>query len=142
MKHLDYRHYLEIANGLWMIIAFWLIVFLAYHIIVVGKQRHIHGKKWIDLPLSMQLAVAVWFSSVGICTTRIIIWWSRFQNDGYVEMQSFDTFGFLIGTMIGLAGFLCLLRVVTRPMLGDWPWTSALTCCALYILWSVERLIN
>jgi hypothetical protein len=139
-KWLDWRFALEIGNGLFSIVCLFLTVFLAYHLLKVGVQRRIWRKGLFDLPLSMQLAVGFWVCSFGVFISRVIPWASRFANDGHIQLRALEQAGFVMGTFIGLTGFFCVLRVVTRPMLGQWPWILCLFCCVTYLTWTLVRL--
>jgi hypothetical protein len=133
---MDWRYVLEMANGVWTIVSIWLFVFLAYHLKIVGVRHQ--GAKNGDG--GVQLAIGIWIVCVGVLTTRMVVWASRFSNDGFIQLKQIETITFVTGTIIGLIGFLCILRVVTMAMLGHWPWLSALACCAVYIAWSVIRI--
>jgi len=137
---MDWRHVLEIGNGLWTIVSAYLVVFLAYHLFVVGAQRRIKVSGWLTLPLSMQLAVGTWIACAGVLMTRAVVWTARYSNDGFLQLDDIETTFFSLGVFVGLAGFLCILRVTTRPMLGHWPWVSCIVCCSFYLLWAVLRL--
>lgn len=130
----EWRHVLEIGNGLWTIVSGYLVVFLAYHLTVITVQRKLWMKSWINLPLSVQLAVGTWVASIGVLMTRIVVFLSRATNDGYLAFDDDQTVVFIAGIFVGLGGFLCILRVSTKPMLGHWPWVSCLVCCAFYLL--------
>lgn len=136
----EWRYVLEIGNGLWTIVCGYLAVFLGYHLLVVVQQRKLWSKPWATLPMSVQLAVGTWVSCLGVLLTRLVIFGSRVLNDGFLAMTSNETAVFAGGIFIGLAGFLCILRVATRPILGHWPWISCLICCAFYLLWETLRV--
>lgn len=132
---LDWHNILEVANGVWAIVALWLTVFLIYHLLLVKSQRSISWSRMFNLPLSMQLAVGTLVVSSAIFITRTIIWLSRHANNGLLSLQATDTIAFVSGTVLGIIGFLCILRTVTRPLLGHWPWIGALLNAAAYVLW-------
>lgn len=138
-RWLEWRHQLEIANGVWTIVSAYLVVFLVYHLIKVGRQRRV-WRRWGSLPLSIQLAIGVLIGSCGVVVTRSVTWWSRYSNGGYIELRNFDTAGYWFGTILGVVGFMCILRVSTKPMLGHAPWIAALISCGAYVLWSLIRL--
>lgn len=134
-----WRHLLEAANGEWAIAAGWLSIFLTYHLAKVGAQRRIWRRGWISLPLSMQMAVAMLAISVAVLVTRAIIWFSRYTHDGAI--YGGDSVLFAAATALGIIGFLCALRVVTRPMIGRWPWWCAVASSVLYLVWTAARFI-
>jgi hypothetical protein len=140
VRWLEWRYLLEMANGLWTIILFYIVVFLAYHLVKVGVQRRLFWRGWIHQPTSVQLAVGVWVASIGVLGTRYVTWYSRYENDGHISMTSFDTGSFVLCTVIGAAGFMCILRVITKPVLGHWPWVTAMLWCLIYLAWTISRL--
>lgn len=137
----EFGHLLTVGGGLWLIVSAYLVVFLAYHIIKVGMQRRLRPRRWLEMPLSMQIAVGIWVAKVGVLV--ILLAMSRVWIGGTVHFEeSSVAVGFMaFGLFLGLAGFLCILRVSTRPMLGHWPWVSCLICCSFYLLWSALRLV-
>lgn len=137
---LEWRYLFEIGNGLWSIVLVHLVVFLAYHLVKVGFQRRLRVSGWLSLPLSMQLAVGVWVASLGLLITRFVIWISRYTNHGTLSPGEGDGTAFFFGTVIGLVGFMCILRVATKPMLGHAPWVSAMFWSAVYLAWTMVRL--
>jgi|SRR5579859_2052551 len=130
---MEWTYLLEVGNGLWAIVSAYLVVFLAYHLIVVAGQRKVAWREW---PLSMQLAAGVWIAVFGVLTTRSVVWSSRYANDSYLLLTPLGSVVFGLGVFAGLVGFLCILRVATKPMLGHWPWISCLICCSFYLLWA------
>jgi hypothetical protein len=136
-KWMDWRHVLEIGNGLISIVSIYLVVFLAYHLIKVGVQRRAQIG---HLPASMQIALGIWVTFVGVLMTRVVPWASRFTNDGYIDLKSIETMVFSIGVFVTLIGAMCVLRITTRPMIGHWPWVSCLCWCVIYLSWTLVRL--
>lgn len=113
---------LRISNGELFIVTAWLSVFLAYHLVKVGAQRRVwRGMSWRKLPMSMQLAVALLTVSIAVTV----------MSSELVAPA---------GHVLGVIGFLCALRVVTKPMLGSWPWFGAVGCGILYAIVSVILL--
>lgn len=136
---MSWRYVLEMANGVWTIVSIWLVIFLAYHLHRVGIYRRGFDSRDDDNG-SLQLAIGIWIVAIGVLVTRMVVWASRFSNDGFIELKQLETTSFVCGTIIGLIGFLCILRIVTKQMMGDWPWISALVCCTIYVGWSLIRL--
>lgn len=136
---MEWRYVLEIGNGVWTIVSLYLVVFLAYHLIVVGIQREIEIGDWIKLPLSMQLGVGMWIAALGVLISRATVTVARYSNEGFIQFDYGETLSFALGIFIGLLGFMCILRVATRPMLGHWPWVSCLACCAFYVMWAMMK---
>lgn len=129
-----WRDALEMGNGVWALLALWLFVFMAFHLWVVGKMHWVEIKNR-QFPLSVQLAIGVIVIAGAILHTRGTIWYLRYTHGGILTMQDFETVWFLLGVFGGCVGFLCILRAVTKPMLGHWPWLSALASVTAYLLW-------
>lgn len=140
MDAISWRNILEAGNGVWALTALWLTVFLIYHLLIVRMQRKIKWTKILQLPLSMQLALGMLVVSISILTTRGIIWYSRYTNNSTFAPQATDTTVYVLGTILGVIGFLCILRTVTRPILGHWPWVGSLLTSGAYLIWWALKL--
>lgn len=128
---------LEVANGVWSIVALWLAIFLGYHLLKIRERKNLPWSRIFNLPVSMQLAVGTLIVSSAIFINRSALWFESSKHGGDVELSYLDSAWcwFLVGTIFGIAGFLCILRTVTRPMLGHWPWVGALLNVAVYVAW-------
>lgn len=132
---LEIGRLLEVSNGEWLIVCTSLSLFLIYHLVRVGSQRRIGWRRWLwNLPLSMQLAVGVLIISLGVGTRSALIWWGRFKYGA--PLQGINEWMLLWGTLLAILGFMCVLRVITRPVFGHWPWVATLLAMAGYwLLW-------
>lgn len=127
---------LEVANGVWALLALWLSIFMVYHLMIVRMQRRIKWSRFITgLPLSMQVAIGTLVISVAVFMTRIVIWWARYRHGGDLDLLMPETRVYLSGTALGIVGFLCILRAVSQPIFGHWPWVGALVSAVLYLGW-------
>lgn len=130
--------WLEIFNGAWSILAFSACVFLIYHIHDIAVQRRITLRRWfVDLPQSMQLAVAVLAVSFGVVISRAPIWWWRIRTGG--DLAAFDSVKpwLIVSAAIGCVGFACLIRVITRPMKTHLPWIVPMVAVLGYAIGSL-----
>jgi hypothetical protein len=133
---MNFADALEAANGVWALLALWLSVFMVYHLVVVRMQRRIKWKRFITgLPLSMQVAVGTLVIALAVFMTRVVIWWARYRHNGELDLMMPETRIYLSGTALGAVGFLCILRAVSRPVFGHWPWAAALASSAAYLVW-------
>ena len=131
---------LEAGNGVWAIVTFWLSIFLIYHIGIVRLQRRVKWRRFFTgLPLSMQIAVGMLAAASAVCLTRFVVWFARWRGGGPVEMAMLETWFFLGGIGLGVVGFLCVLRAVSFPAFGHWPWVGALASMAIYLVWWGSR---
>lgn len=139
MTAVDLNLYLEIFNGSWAILSLYAVIFLLYHLSHIGSQRDVGMRHWMfgNIPQSMQLALAILAVSAGVFISRAPIWYWRMVTGG--DFASFDiTRGFLtFGAGLGCVGFMCLIRVVTRPMTSGWP---PLLAAASVVAYVVSRL--
>lgn len=126
--------FLEIMNGNWAILATFTAVYVSYHLIDVAHRRGVTLQKWFtDLPQSMQLAVAFLTVSVGVIFSRAPVWFWRFMTDGDpLKFSAGIKMLLTIGAALGCFGYICAIRVITRPMRSHWPWITAALCAVLY----------
>jgi hypothetical protein len=131
---------LEAGNGVWAVLALWLSIFMAFHVLMVRVQRHIKWHRLLfnfHLPLSIQIAIGTLAVSVSIAMTRAVLWWSRYKHDGHLDLLMPESGFYLAGTVLGIVGFLCILRTVSQPVFGQWPWVGATLSAGAYVLWWV-----
>lgn len=135
-----WEYLLEVGNGELAIMTGWLSVFLVYHVVKVGSQRGAWSlRAWRKLPQSMQLAISFLAVTLAAFITAVVIWSSRYTN-GILVVRGIDSIVISVARILSVIGFLCALRVVTRPMRGQWPWLGAIGCGLAYLAWSVARL--
>jgi hypothetical protein len=131
---------LELANGEWVIVCLCLLAFLIYYLLHVGRAyKLLTVRRVIRLPMGMRLAIGIAVVCVGMISRSAPIWYDRFTHDGVLTSISMMEKALLIGTAISITGFCCIMRVVTRPMLGNWPWMLTLALMTGYwLLWMLE----
>ena len=141
---MNFSAVLEAANGVWAILALWLTAFMVYHIAKILAQRRIGWRRVLlnfDLPLSVQLAFGVLVISLAVLVTRGFIWFARMQHGGNVDSIVAQSGFYLFGTALGVGGFLSILRTISQPSFGHWPWVGALISATAYVfLWSARFL--
>ena len=142
---MNFSAVLEAANGVWAILALWLTAFMIYHILKIRAQRRISWRRVLldfSLPLSVQLAFGVLVVAVAVLVTRGLIWFARIQNGGNVDAIIAQSGSYLFGTALGVAGFLSILRTISQPTFGHWPWIGALASSGVYLAWwSILHLV-
>lgn len=135
---------LEGGNGLWAVVALWLSGFMIYHVLVVRSQRGIPWRKMFfnfNIHLSVQIALGTLAVAVAIFTTRIVLWSARhYQTE--VDFMRSESLVYAGGTALGIIGFLCILRSVSQPTFGHWPWVGALVSSAVYLAWWLFDKLN
>lgn len=131
---MKWQNILEMGNGVWAIVALWLIIFLTYHLLKVFFLRW-PRRGIFDQPQSVKLAVGVYVVAWAILITRGVIWWGRSSNGGKLtDLEANGVNIYTAGVALGIVGFLCILRTVTRPNFGHWPWLAALFTVFIYIV--------
>jgi archaellum biogenesis protein FlaJ (TadC family) len=130
--HPNVGQLLELGNGEWAIVCISLTFFLIYHLIAVGRMRRIGWRRWIcKLPLSMQLAQAFLVVTAFLAYRSASLWYDRATHGG--QLTNLNEVSLLIGTAGATVGFMCVLRVVTKPVLGHWPWMITLGAMLAYL---------
>lgn len=114
----------EVVNGNWAVLAFILILVCACYI----KHEWFANRVWTQ---GMGIAASIVLLSVGVCSTRAIVFiWRHFY--GQTEFTDGQAIGLSIGGAIGAAGFLILIRRISKPLFGDGPWIATLAVCSLF----------
>lgn len=129
---------LEGGNGLWAIAAGWLTIFMIYHVVVVRAQRRIPWKNLFfnfKINLSIQVALGTLAVAVAIFLTRAVLWSARHFPETNTDLLMPHSLVYAAGTALGIVGFLCILRSVSQPAFGHWPWAGALASSAVYVAW-------
>lgn len=120
-------------NGSVLILAAYCLLFLIIHLWATAHRRRLTLRRWFfRLPIGMQVAVGTAAICAGEVGTRLALWIWHFVFSGRPEVL--HTYGGMLG--IGAAvlaiGFLCILRVVSRPF-GRWPVTAAVVTVLVYL---------
>jgi hypothetical protein len=129
---------LEAGNGVWAVLSFWLSMFMLYHVLIIRVQRRITWAQLLlnfKLPLSMQVAVGTLTVAAAIFMTRVVLWYARYRHSGDLDLLMPESGVYLVGTLLGIVGILFILRSVSQPTFGHWPWVGALTSATVYIAW-------
>lgn len=135
-----WQYLLELGNGVLAITTGWAVIFLCYHVVKVSRQRRVGIRSWRNLPQALQLAVAILAIAWASCGIAVVIWAARYRHNGYLLVEGVDTIAISMFRVVLIGGFLCALRVITKPMQWRWPWLGAIGSCAIYLLWSAARL--
>lgn len=120
-------------NGAVLILAAYCVVFLAVHLWATGLRLHMTFKNWvIKTPLGIQMAIAVAVVCTGEVFTRGAIWLWRYIFHGDPSRLGQQSIMLGIGATILATGFLCVLRVISRPF-GPWPLAAAVLTVLGYL---------
>lgn len=112
---------LEVINGDWGLLAFILMLMCAFYLGHEMIARHLTIWRTGQWTQGMRVATAIMAMSLGVCTTRVVIFgWRHFYAGAeFSHVQA----GLLIcGAAIGTVGFICAIREISEPLYGHWPW--------------------
>ena len=87
------------------------------------------GYSWrtifVGLPPAIGLLLILFFEKIGTLMTRATIWAWRAGTGGTLPFTDTQTAFLLAGATFTAIGILFLIRVLSRPRLGEWPWMGA-----------------
>jgi hypothetical protein len=133
---------LEVANGASAIVMLYFVVYLAIHIVRTHEIRNLTFRKWFhDRPLGIEVAMALMITTVGWSARSIMIWYWRLTgtDHGNFITPSPDAGSWLLlgATLIIILGYLCKIRVFSRPVYGNGPWIMALASVLAYLAFAI-----
>lgn len=122
--------YLELQNGALFFVASWtLLVFMRY--------AYVHfGMGYRFLQASIALGV-IWLSQVIV---RGPLWWARYLTNSGKPQEIPDLF-ITVGTIIGVIGFLCVIRVFSSEKWHAWGWRLCFLGLLLFLGVSYFKLL-
>lgn len=128
---------LELLNGNWGIAASALIVICSMYLWHELRARHISpfGARLRFTP-GMRVAVATLAMSLGILIRSAETWRWRVTGGG---LENLSQLWLNIGGIIGVVGFLCLIRELSTRLYGRGPWLWSLVAMTLFTLASIAR---
>lgn len=122
--------FLETLNGAWALLAVEFLIFLAIY--------HLHPDMTIkyEVPTGPEVARVLATIALAELLTRGNIWaWRLFYGAQPFSGTQLLLLG--IAGCIGGWGFLCAIRLYSRPFFGDRPWR---VCMVTVLLYSVGNL--
>jgi hypothetical protein len=125
---------LEVVNGATVILGCFLIAWLSFHLY---DMIHARGEVRIKSVLlgvagGVSLAGYLLIEQVGIVLNRLMIWLWRMSGAAIPFTDAQDTTFGLGAFLIGV-GILLMIRLLSRPRFGEWPWIIAGIVTASYI---------
>ncbi|HXP66173.1 MAG TPA: hypothetical protein VN815_11925 [Steroidobacteraceae bacterium] len=133
---------LEQVNAAASLLTFSLLIFLTFYLWdwLVYKGRTPWRALLIGLPPAIALAALLYLDKVGTLLTRSVVWMWRVFGEGVVPFTDAETFFLLGGSLITSIAVLLMIRLLTRPRFGDWPWMASASITCLYL--AVTTLIR
>jgi hypothetical protein len=137
MQHLNFT--LEVVNGSISILSFFLLFFLGIYLIYDIRREGFSVKIFFLMSTAVSLVVALFVEKLGTLTTRTVVWAWRAQG-GAVPFTKVEDFFLILGAVFSATGIVMMVRVLSRPRFGDWPWMTASVVMLSYA--TVEMIIN
>ncbi|WP_187399363.1 hypothetical protein [Bradyrhizobium paxllaeri] len=130
-EHSEVNFYLEMINGTSVILIAVLLAFLVTYIKAELHRRDLSWRDLFDYPAGLSLALSITVAAFGFALTRGSLWvWRQFGSGE--QMSEWQLHLALIGSAITSLGILWMIRVLSRPRFGDWPWIAAGSATLLY----------
>ena len=127
--------WLEIWNAVWGMLGLQASFWLVAHLFHVGNLREMRPRDWLyRMPSAMRLGMAVLALAAGIFVSRAAIWWWRITTGGDIKQFSAQNPILILGAVLGSLGLIWIIRAVTWPRFGNWPWVIALISSVAYAL--------
>ena len=140
--NLELNFILETVNGVVLILSFPLLIVLTLYLVAKYRQpdrplRPVPGV----LPVAISLASALLIDKLGVLLTRLAVWtWRRFgAGESGGPMNEWQHYILLAGTVMSAIGCLWLIRILSRPMYGELPWSISTLLAGIYVL---QRMIE
>lgn len=133
---------LEQVNAAAALLTFSLLVFLTFYLWdwLRYKGRTPFRALLIGLPPAIALAAILYLDKIGTMMNRMVIWVWRAFKGGAVPFNNIEM-GFLLGSAVLTSlAMLLMIRLLTRPRFGDWPWLASASVTCIYL--AVTTLIK
>lgn len=112
----------------------WAVI-VAHYLSIEARRRGLHWFDWFNLPPSMDLMLAIFICDVGVWLRSITIWvWRR--TGAPTDFTGTETMLLVIGGSLIVIGYLCKIRALTHPDLGNRPWliSAAVSGAVIFLL--------
>lgn len=137
MERLNFT--LELINGSIAILSFFLLFFLTTYLVSDIKREGFSFKTFFWMSTAASLVVSLFIEKTGTFATRTVIWLWRTNGGGVVFDQTQDFF-LIFGSLLTTAGLVMMIRVLSRPRFGNWPWMVSTIVAIDYV--TVETIIH
>jgi hypothetical protein len=125
---------LEQANGSTSILTFALLVFLTFYLWdwLRYKKMNLWTALFVGLPPAIALAVILYLEKIGTLMTRSVVWVWR-MGGGKTPFTETETIFLLGGAVLTALGLLLMIRLLTSPRFGAWPWLASAGAAIAYL---------
>lgn len=142
--NLEMNFILETVNGVVMILSAFLLVCLTLYLIMQIRRyklpwNFVLGMAPTAVPATVLAAVvlgaALYVEKTGMLLTRLAVFsWRRFGNgEAGGSMNVTEREVLMAGTILSAVGALWLIRILSKPVLGEWPWIVSTIIGAGYV---------
>lgn len=125
---------LEQANGSTSILSFSLLVFLTFYLWdwLHYKNMNVWTALFVGLPPAIALALVLYLEKIGTLMTRAVVWAWRMAGAAkpFTEIETDFLLG---GALLTALGLLLMIRLLTMPRFGNWPWLASAGLTIAYL---------
>jgi hypothetical protein len=130
---------LEIINGSISILTFFLLFFLSVYLVSHIRREGFTWKTFLWMSTAASLVVALFIEKTGTLATRTVTWAWR-SRGGNLPFTSIEDFFLIVGAILTVIGLIMMIRVLSRPRFGNWPWMVSTIVALDYV--GVETFIH
>jgi hypothetical protein len=126
---------LELLNGTTTLLSFFLLIWLSFYLYERYHERDgvTLWSMFFGISGAVSLALYLYIEELGLFLTRLVVWVWRMDGaeHPFTDTQNivFITGGFLFSLAI-----LLMIRVLSRPRFGEWPWFMAGLITTVYVV--------
>jgi hypothetical protein len=127
---------LEQANGSTSVLTFALLVFLTFYLCdwLHYKKMNFLAAFFVGLPPAIALASILYLEKVGTLMTRLVALVWRMTGGGKTPFTLVQTYFLLAGAIVTAIGLLLMIRLLTMPRFGNWPWLVSAGLAGVFLV--------
>lgn len=130
---------LEVINGSVSILTFFLLFFLSVYLASNIQREGFTWKSFFWMSTAVSLVTALFIEKTGTLASRTVVWIWRTQG-GTLPFTKIEDFFLVIGALLTAIGLIMMIRVLSRPRFGNWPWMVSTIVALDYV--GVETFIH
>ncbi len=130
---------LEQINGSVSLLTFFFLCWCSWYLWEFFSYRGTYSLRTalVGLPPAIGLAVILYVEKTGSLMTRGAVWVWRTTTGGMEIFSKFEMLFLFSGAILSAFGMLLLIRILSRPRFGEWPWIASGIIAYGYVLVSV-----
>lgn len=130
---MELNFFLQVANGAIAMLTFFLLFFLFVYLHYDIRRDGFKFKTFFLMSTAASLVVTIAIEKLGTFFTRLAVWIWR-GHGGVDAFSTTENALFVLGAMLTAFGLVLMIRVLSRPRFGDWPWMFSVTMAAIYVV--------